>query len=153
MAEAQETLGTRLRARRQGAGLTLAEVAERCGLSLQYVSNLERGRGNPTLDALRSLASALDTTVTALLGDREESFDPFEAVLAEAPPSLVTFARSELFTKQLVRLAASANIDPETLRRRLLVGMANSPRRSSSDPTEYDWLRLLDAYARILEPD
>ena len=41
-------LGARLRARRLALGMTLAEVAERAGLSLPYVSNLERGRGNPT---------------------------------------------------------------------------------------------------------
>ena len=38
----------------------MSEVAEQSGLSLPYVSNLERGRGNPTLDALRALAKALD---------------------------------------------------------------------------------------------
>jgi DNA-binding XRE family transcriptional regulator len=52
MANESETIGHRLRARRVELGRTLAEVAEQSGLSLPYVSNLERGRGNPTLDAL-----------------------------------------------------------------------------------------------------
>ena len=52
-------MGARLRARRIALGMTLAEVAEVSGLSLPYVSNLERGHGNPTLDALLSLAQAL----------------------------------------------------------------------------------------------
>ena len=47
-----ETIGYRLRARRVELGLTLAQVAEQAELSLPYVSNLERGRGKPTLDAL-----------------------------------------------------------------------------------------------------
>ena len=49
-----ETIGSRLRARRVELGLTLAQVAEQAGLSLPYISNLERGRGNPTLDALNA---------------------------------------------------------------------------------------------------
>lgn len=146
-----DTLGTRLRARRRGAGLTLAEVAERAGLSLPYVSNLERGRGNPTLDALRGLADALDTTVTALLGDSVDRFDPFETVMAEAPASLTAFARSQRFLEQVKRLASTQGLEVDELRRRMLLGMATSPRRSASEPTEYDWLRLMDAYARILE--
>jgi len=148
-----ETLGTRLRARRRGAGLTLAEVAERSNLSLPYVSNLERGRGNPTLDALRALASALDTTVTALLGDAEETFDPLETALADAPASLSTFARTDRFREQVQRLAERQGVPLQDLRRRILLGMATSPRRSGGEPTEYDWLRLMDAYARILEDE
>ena len=63
-------LGSRIRARRTALGLTLAEVAERADLSLPYVSNLERGRGNPTLDALRSVAGALQQSVSDLVGGR-----------------------------------------------------------------------------------
>ena len=49
-------LGKRMRARRAELGLTLAQVADRSGISLPYISNLERGRGNPTLEALTKLA-------------------------------------------------------------------------------------------------
>lgn len=133
--------------------MTLAEVAERSNLSLPYVSNLERGRGNPTLDVLRALASALDTTVTSLLGDAEENFDPLETALAGAPASLSAFARTDRFREQVQRLADRQAIPLEDLRRRILLGMATSPRRSVGDPAEYDWLRLMDAYARILEDE
>lgn len=150
MAES-ETLGTRIRSRRKAAGFTLAEVAERAGLSLPYVSNLERGRGNPTIDALRAIATALDTTVGALVGRDEESFDPLEIAMAEAPASLMAFARSDRFKEQVQRIAERQDVDEGDLRRKFLVGMATSPRRSTGEPTEYDWLRLMDAYARILE--
>jgi transcriptional regulator with XRE-family HTH domain len=145
------TLGTRIRSRRKAAGFTLAEVAERSGLSLPYVSNLERGRGNPTIDALRAIASALDTTVGALVGESAESLDPLEIVMAQAPDSLMTFARSDRFKDQVHRIAERQGADEDELRRKILLGMATSPRRSTGDPTEYDWLRLMDAYARILE--
>jgi transcriptional regulator with XRE-family HTH domain len=148
---APDTLGSRIRSRRKAAGLTLAEVAERAGLSLPYVSNLERGRGNPTLEALEALSTALETSVGALVGRTDEALDPLELVMAEAPASLMAFARSDRFRQQIRTLAERQGSDEDDLRRKVLVGMATSPRRSVGEPTEYDWLRLMDAYARILE--
>ena len=144
-----DTLGQRLRARRTELGLTLANVAERAGLSLPYVSNLERGRGNPTMDVLRALANALDTPLGAIIGD-EFTYNPLQAALAEAPPSLVRFAKSERFEAVVQHLAAAQSVDLDEMRSRILIGMAAAPRRSSKDPTEDDWRRLVDVYSLIL---
>lgn len=147
-----EGLGTRIRARRTALGLTLAQVAETSGLSLPYVSNLERGRGNPTLEALRSLASALGQSITDLLGEEEstEGFDPVELVLAEAPDSLIAFRRSKRFRNAVERLSEEQHVPVEEIEGRLMISMASAPRRSTSEPTEEDWRRLLDAYSVIL---
>ncbi len=148
------TLGDRLRARRTGLGMTLAEVAEKAGLSIPYVSNLERGRGNPTIDALRAIAVALDVSVSDLLGGASEGgLDPLEVVLAEAPNSLGSFSRSERFIALLERLSTDQGVPQEDMRRRLLIGMASAPRRSAGEPTEEDWRRLLDVYSLILGED
>lgn len=57
------TLGTVLRALREGAGLSQEELAERAGLSPHAISALERGtRTRPYPHTLRSLATALDLT-------------------------------------------------------------------------------------------
>ena len=145
-------LGVRLRAHRTALGLTLAQVAEQAGLSLPYVSNLERGRGNPTLDALRALAAALQLPLTELLGGEEfeEGFDPAELVLAEAPTTLRTFIRSDRFVSVVERLAVEQHVTTEEMAKRLMVGMASAPRRSAGEPTAEDWRRLLDAYSLIL---
>ena len=121
-----ETRGQRLRARRVELDLTLAEVAERSGLSLPYVSNLERGRGNPTEDALRALAEGLDLPLVAVIG---ESHDPdnIGTVLADAPRSLLAFAKTSRFRDAVARLAEQQQTDAEEMRRRLLVGMASAP--------------------------
>lgn len=145
-----ETIGQRLRARRVELGLTLAQVAEQAGLSLPYVSNLERGRGNPTLDALTALAQALDVPIASLMGD-DGGGDPLDSVLASAPRSLLQFARSTAFQETVTQLAERQGSSADEMRRRLLVGMASSPRRSSGEPTEDDWRRLLDAYSLILQ--
>lgn len=145
-------LGARLRARRTALGLTLAQVAEEAELSLPYVSNLERGRGNPTLDALRSLARALDQPLADILGnvESEANFDPMALVLAEAPQSLRQFVQSDRFKSTISRLSEAQGVPAGEMRERLMVGMASAPRRSSGEPTEEDWRRLLDAYSLIL---
>ena len=143
-------LGDRLRAKRVALGLTLATVAERAELSLQYVSNLERGRGNPTLDALTAIAKALETNTAELLSETEQSAPGGDLALAQAPTSLVQFARSPRFTSAVQRLASEHGTTESTMRERLLVGMNSAPRRSSGEPTEEDWRRLLDVYSIIL---
>lgn len=144
------SLGSRLRARRTALDLTLAEVAERAQLSLPYVSNLERGRGNPTIDALRQLASALQTSLADLLGSEEVDDDPSVQLLAEMPASLTSFSRTRSFRDAVRELSSAQGADPEEMRQRLLLAMAAAPRRSKGEPTDTDWRRLIDAYRLIL---
>jgi transcriptional regulator with XRE-family HTH domain len=146
-----DNLKDRIRTRRLELGLTLAEVAERAGLSLPYVANLERGRGNPTVDALRKLAAALEIPASRLLGDDDGTpLDPIDLVLASMPRSLLQFSRTDRFAAEIQRLAQSQGRSVEELRRQILVGMASAPRRSQGEPTETDWQRLLDTYVLIL---
>ena len=145
-------LGTRIRARRKALGLTLTEVAERAGLSQQYVSNLEKGHRNPSLAALRSIATALRQTMTDLIGQDTDTMnvDLLATALADAPQSLLTFTRSEHFRNAVHRLANEHRIDPDDLHTRLTIGMAIAPRHPGDTPTDHDWRRLLDAYTLIL---
>src|SRR5690349_25032030 len=62
----REVLGRRLRALRQGRHETLAETAARAGLSPQYLSEIERGRKEPSSEMIAALAGALDTTLIDL---------------------------------------------------------------------------------------
>lgn len=144
---AESTLGSRLRARRSDLGLTLAQVRDRSGLSLPYISNLERDRGNPTLDALGSLAEALTTTVSELTGGGE----PLDTAVAPMPDSLRLFMRSELFERQAAAIATKQAVPLDEMKSRLVDAMRSAPRRSSSEPTSQDWHRLLDVYTLILD--
>src|SRR6516164_3124105 len=62
----REVLGSRLRALRAERAETLAETAERAGISPQYLSEVERGRKEPSSEMIAALAGALDTTLADL---------------------------------------------------------------------------------------
>ena len=62
----REVLGRRLRALRQEQRETLAETAGRAGVSPQYLSEVERGRKEPSSEMIAALAGALGTTLTGL---------------------------------------------------------------------------------------
>jgi len=62
----REVLGGRLRALRAERKETLAQTAERAGVSPQYLSEVERGRKEPSSEMIAALAGALDTTLADL---------------------------------------------------------------------------------------
>jgi transcriptional regulator with XRE-family HTH domain len=62
----REVLGRRLRALRLDQQETLAETAGRAGLSPQYLSEIERGRKEPSSEMIAALAGALGTTLIGL---------------------------------------------------------------------------------------
>ena len=62
----REVLGQRLRTLRLDQRETLAETAGRAGISPQYLSEIERGRKEPSSEMIAALAGALGTTLTVL---------------------------------------------------------------------------------------
>ena len=62
----REVLGRRLRALRLDQQETLAETAGRAGISPQYLSEIERGRKEPSSEMIAAVAGALGTTLIGL---------------------------------------------------------------------------------------
>ncbi len=60
-------LGTRIRSLRQDQGKKLAAVARQAAVSLQYLSEVERGLKSPSLQVLSRIAGALGVTAVELL--------------------------------------------------------------------------------------
>ncbi len=52
-----------MRKLRQDAGLTQVEFAERCGFYQTYLSRVETGQANPTLNAIEVMANGLGITI------------------------------------------------------------------------------------------
>jgi len=55
----REVVGARLRHLRRRHGLTLVEVAALAGISPQYLSEVERGRKDPSSEVLAAISGAL----------------------------------------------------------------------------------------------
>jgi transcriptional regulator with XRE-family HTH domain len=55
----REAVGQELRDERRRAGLTLTDVAEESGVSMQYLSEVERGLKEPSSEILGAVAGAL----------------------------------------------------------------------------------------------
>ncbi len=103
MGEILKVFGKRLRSLRRAKDLTQEQVAERAGLSLQSVGEIERGRGNPTLVNVERLSDALNVELTELfdLGDtkmtmaqaKEELLSLLGGANEEELRSILTIAR------------------------------------------------------------
>jgi DNA-binding XRE family transcriptional regulator len=62
----REVLGHRLRALRLERQETISATAGRAGISPQYLSEIERGRKEPSSEMIAALAGALGTTLIGL---------------------------------------------------------------------------------------
>lgn len=56
-----------MRELRQAASLSQEAFADLCGLDRTYISSIERGKRNVSLENLRVLAKALNVTLSRLL--------------------------------------------------------------------------------------
>jgi transcriptional regulator with XRE-family HTH domain len=68
-------LGKRIRTIRQRKAWSLEELAERAGMHVTYLSSIERGHRNPTLNVIGSLAAALGVSLSELLWGVEAGGD------------------------------------------------------------------------------
>ena len=64
-------LGQRLRGIRREHDLTLKDLGSRADLSVPYLSNVERGTVNPSIETLQKIAAAYNMAVRDLLTDVE----------------------------------------------------------------------------------
>ncbi len=64
-------LGDNIRARRGSSGMTLQALSKRVGVSRAMLSDVERGRKNPTIKIVSQIAEGLGCTVSELLGEEQ----------------------------------------------------------------------------------
>jgi transcriptional regulator with XRE-family HTH domain len=87
----REAVGEALRRRRQGQGRTLREVAAAAGVSLTYLSEVERGRKEASSEVLEAICAALEVVLADLLYEVAETLaaaDPAAAAVALPVPAI-----------------------------------------------------------------
>jgi CheY-like chemotaxis protein len=62
----RESLGTAIRERRKGQGLTLAQMAQRTGVSLGYLSQIELGKNSASIETLYRISLGLGIRMSDL---------------------------------------------------------------------------------------
>lgn len=71
-----------MRELRLASGESQEAFADRCGLARTYVSRVERGGANPSLDAIEVFAVALHVDVATLFSNTEKAKLPLGRVKA-----------------------------------------------------------------------
>ncbi|MFT4282013.1 helix-turn-helix domain-containing protein [Microbacterium sp.] len=66
------TFGLIVRRRREALGMTQAELGQRSAVTRTYVSALENGHKNPTLETQTRVAEALGIDLSELVREAEE---------------------------------------------------------------------------------
>src|SRR6202011_2373322 len=90
------SLGTAIRHKRSALGISQGELALRAGLHRTYISDLERGARNPSIESVEKLAHALELSVSMLFQratDGRETKQQVEILLVEDNPRDVQLTR------------------------------------------------------------
>jgi transcriptional regulator with XRE-family HTH domain len=94
----REVLGTRLRSLRTDRDETLAQTAERAGLSPQYLSEIERGRKEASSEMIAALAGALGVTVADLMAGSADDLRRIAGTVLAAGPAITRTAAGDSAT-------------------------------------------------------
>ena len=71
--ESKPNVGARLRMFRERQGWSLRALADRCGLSINAISRIERGENSPTVTSLHRLSTALAVPITDFFLERPQT--------------------------------------------------------------------------------
>ncbi|TDC27697.1 XRE family transcriptional regulator [Streptomyces sp. 8K308] len=83
MGTPRSPIGQRVRAARERQRRTQSAVAGLCGITVDYLSQIERGLKVPSIEVLHALSRELGAPVSQLLGDKEDT-SPTELTIAPA---------------------------------------------------------------------
>jgi transcriptional regulator with XRE-family HTH domain len=105
-------LGERIRHRRRAEKLSLKDLAERSGISIGLLSQIERGLSSPSLRVLASLADALKLGLADLFSDAPTAPEPVEKIVVRADErKKLTFWRTGISKELLTPPDDEASLD------------------------------------------
>ena len=127
------TIGQQIREKRREKTFTLKDLAEATGLSVTYLSDVERDRTTPSLKTLARVAEGLKLSTTDLI----HGVDWLGEITEESlPPGLRELKDDEVWGAQL---------DEEWIRMLLRVNY-----RGKRPQTKEDWLEVFLPLRRII---
>jgi len=84
------TLGIRLKRVRERSGKSLREVARELGVSASFLSQMERGKSQPSVATLYSLSQLLGVSIDELFAEEDDGDTAGERAAAAAPEPVAT---------------------------------------------------------------
>jgi transcriptional regulator with XRE-family HTH domain len=103
------SLGERLRALRTARGLSLAQLAKRCGCSTSFLSQLERGRSSISIPVLGTVCQALSVSLSEFFvgldadGSAAAVKDPLSSILRAEEQVGINLSRAAIKYRFLTR--------------------------------------------------
>lgn len=136
------TLGRRIADCREQLGWTQKALAEKAGLSVTFVSEIENDRRSPGTDALLALANALGSSLDYLVKGATEAPPPRRPLVV--PPELAEAAEEEQIPLSIASDLVRWN--DMVVARRSRGGEADQPGHT---PSKEDWKAIYKAYRRL----
>ncbi len=139
----QELPGLRIKERRKEMGLSLRDLASKTELTAAFISQVERGQTNPSIDSLRRIAEALQVSLMYFLSDGPQPQMAFAIPEQPAPLKYAPVVRANSRPKLILPVSGLSYelLNPDLNRRmeafcgRLAPGTGNVARRLR-EPTE-----------------
>ena len=103
----EPAVGQRIRSLREEQGYSLRALAERCGLSANAISLIERGENSPTVSSLHLLAQALRVSITDFF-----EIDHEEAVVFVPPDTRLRTAANGIIMESLAIGLRNQQLEP-----------------------------------------
>ncbi|BBA87565.1 transcriptional regulator, XRE family [Mycobacterium pseudoshottsii JCM 15466] len=103
----REVIGDVLRGERTSQGLTLREVSDTARVSLGYLSEIERGRKEPSSELLNAICDALQVPLSEVLIGAGERMARDERAIQTAPTGATIDAGTRLVIPQVASLAVA----------------------------------------------
>ncbi len=128
------TLAERLRELRKDRGWRLKDLSQASGLSIPYLSDLERGRTNPSLETLQTLSRAYGISVHDLLAPVDFYGERTRAALPQGLAELVEDP------------VLGADLTPEWVET-----LSRIELRGKRPKTKRDWYEIFLHLRRVLE--
>lgn len=130
------TLGQRLRFLRKKNQFTLKDLSQLADLSIPYLSDVERGAVNPSVETLQKIAKAYNMTVKELLNDVEGLG---ELVYTTYPEGFESFIKDPDYSCEI-------NDDWKELLMKINF-------RGKQPSTKREWIEVYLSLRRILSPE
>ncbi|HYB83352.1 MAG TPA: transcriptional regulator ClgR [Mycobacterium sp.] len=103
----REVIGEVLRGARTSQGRTLREVSDSARVSLGYLSEVERGRKEPSSELLNAICDALEIPLSSVLTDAGERMATEECAACSTPTGTTIDAGTKVVIPAVASLAVA----------------------------------------------